>query len=201
MISHKKKFVLITPPKTGSNSLIRTLQSYIEIHKPIHRRGDDFEYTETETDVKESKHKSYEDYHLKINKEYKLYGSIRNPFHRMVSWWRYFLAHRQLTTESYDFTRFLTQSVGARFVNMVDYFSYENEIIVKNFIRLESIQQDFNKFCDDVSIPHTFIERRNEGTFLQNKEEYYSQIYTDVTKKLVETTFKRDLEYFNYSFI
>ena len=198
MISHKKKFVLITPPKTGSNSLIRTLQPYIEIHKTIYRQGDDFEYTETDTDVKECKHNSYEEYQLKINKEYKVYGSIRNPFHRMASWWRHFLVKRQLTVESYDFTQFLTQNYGARFVNMVDYFSHEGEVVVKAFIRLENVQEDFNIFCDDVGISQTFVERRNEGIFIQNKEEYYSQIYNDVTKKLVETIFKRDLEYFNY---
>ena len=119
MISYKNKFILITPQKTGSTSLVTALKDYIVI-KPRQDPGIDgtrgivtvdfesenFDYgDEFNTNyAKHNKLSTYYDgwYTVSALKELNVFpwddmgeigsyfkaGVIRNPFDRIVSWWK-----------------------------------------------------------------------------------------------------------------
>ena len=73
MISHKHKFVLITPPRTASYTIIKDLENVLGEHL--------------------GNHKSIEEYLLKFPdlSDYKFYGSVRDPWSRLLSYWCFFL--------------------------------------------------------------------------------------------------------------
>jgi len=97
MISTKHKFILITPPKTGGQSIINTTLGYLDIKNKSYNRNISSNYIH------------YSDYfgrganHIWIEKIYKNWdknilgnfddyhkiGVIRNPWDRMISWWSF----------------------------------------------------------------------------------------------------------------
>ena len=112
MISYNKKFILITPQKVGSTSLVTALKSYISI-LPRHGLGvmgfqnelfkkENFDYRE-DFGSDYAKHNALHLYYDGWNKikqhkqqggldigemnDYFIAGVIRNPFDRLVSWW------------------------------------------------------------------------------------------------------------------
>ena len=80
MISHSHKFILITPPKTGSTSLVTTLLDCIQTHP---------DRPQTCMELKHKKYGAYSRQNVECTQTYTLYGSVRNPYERMVSWWKY----------------------------------------------------------------------------------------------------------------
>jgi hypothetical protein len=138
MISHSHRFILITPPKTGSTSIAKCLENYIEIYE-VEPKGPlgDFGYTEKPGGVLMSKHKKkkireyFDDYNretvgipnpgskivagtygctlinrsLRVYPTYAKYGLIRNPYERMVSWWKF-------GSKNPDFNQFMSGDGG-----------------------------------------------------------------------------------------
>ena len=73
MISHKKKFILITPPRIASNTLRLALDKYLDEHLGNHCSIDIYKK------------------HLKEKfSDYKIFGTIRNPWSRLLSYWCFF---------------------------------------------------------------------------------------------------------------
>ena len=109
MISYNKKFILITPQKVGSTSLVTALKSYISIlPRPCSSSGlhdfkkENFDYQD-DFEFEYAKHNALHQYYDNWNKvkqqkqqggldigeinDYFIAGAIRNPFDRLVSWW------------------------------------------------------------------------------------------------------------------
>ena len=109
MISYNKKFILITPQKVGSTSLVTALKSYISIlPRPCSSSGlhdfkkENFDYQD-DFEFEYAKHNTLHQYYDNWNKvkqqkqqggldigeinDYFIAGAIRNPFDRLVSWW------------------------------------------------------------------------------------------------------------------
>ena len=92
MISVKNKFIIITPPKTGSVSITTFMMKYINVSNIIQQRSECFDYSDHFS--KTSKHTSIDEMYKKWDEnilgnfnDYQKFGTIRNPWDRLVSWW------------------------------------------------------------------------------------------------------------------
>lgn len=198
MISHKFKFILILPSKTGSTSIVSALQEYIEIKKIIQQRGKGtFDFTEPSDHLnnKLRKHAKLSSYHEDYIREYKLYGVTRNPFDRVASWWRWTLRNKKIDQEKLPFIRFLHTH---RFWStpMTKSFStkHPHKYDLKT-IRFERLSKDFSEFCEDVNIPNIHLSQMNVS-----RHKHYTEYYDDETRQIVAEKHAKDIEYFGYKF-
>jgi|TARA_R110000824_G_scaffold223967_2_gene411644 hypothetical protein len=190
MISHTHKFIIITPPKTGSVSITSSLLKYGDYTKTVRdrRKKDCFDYNDEFG--RESKHTPIrkmhrlwdQDKHGQFNDYYKI-GTVRNPWERVVS------RHSWSRGDNFLFcVRKLTKPC-------CNYFSLNNNIIVNNYIRFESIQQDFDIMCDKIGLPRETLPHRNK-----TKHKHYTEFYNDETRQIVAERFAKDIEHFGYKF-
>ena len=206
MISHKHKFILITPQKTAATSLCYALLKFADVEKIYDHgygpdgwsaKGSDF-YTFDYVDEfsKRSKHTSISQMNKRVNvKEYKLIGSIRNPYDRVVSQWK-MCQRTKGGSDPEDFSSWIRSprpKMGGYM--MKDFFSCGGKVIVDNFIRFENLQEDFNAVCDKIGIPPQKLPKKN-----QTKHKHYAEYYDDESRKYVWKKFRRDINYFGYKF-
>jgi hypothetical protein len=206
MISHKHKFILITPQKTAATSICYALLKFADVKKIYdHGNGPDgwsaqgsdfytFDYVDEFS--KRSKHTSISQMNKRVNvKEYKLIGSIRNPYDRVVSQWKMCQRNKGRSDQE-DFSSWLLSprpKMGGYM--MKDFFSCGGKVIVDNFIRFENLQEDFNAVCDKIGIPRQKLPTKN-----QTKHKHYAEYYDDESRKYVWKKFRRDINYFGYKF-
>lgn len=82
------------------------------------------------------------------------------------------------------------------FNNQTDWILDSNNKKIVNFIgRYENLQQDFNTICDRILIPKKNLNILNKTNHL-----YYKDYYTEKTKKIVESMYLKDINYFKYKF-
>jgi hypothetical protein len=127
-----------------------------------------------------------------------VFSSVRNPFDRAVSGWRYLNSTKgrrfeevllEPPTEGADYRHF-TRPQSAILVD-----PDSNELVVDDLIRYESLQADFRRITAMRGIPTARLRRRNR-TWHRTYRSYYSR----EARELVETLFADDLERFNYAF-
>ena len=184
------KTIFIHVQRTGGSSIIQLLHDY-------------FQYRMKST----TQHGNYqsEDAQL-VNKypNYFLFGYVRNPWDRILSW--YSLIHRDsplpFKQEKKRFEEFLVKfetsikNDNTFHFNQLDYFPNHNEISNEvHILRYENFQSDADKVFRrfDIKIPK--IKRSNN-----TKPKNYRDYYTDIGKKIITENCARDIEYFHYSY-
>lgn len=149
---------------------------------------------------------------------------VRNPFDRLVSWYWMLQMHsfeeenpdvietegdvvhfalrdslRKYTRNFEDFVNLpvLHQSdLFDRFlVNQLDFISGDNGVIVDRVLRFEKLQEDFAGFAEQLGIPGQ-LPHMNKTP----RDADYRKYYNATTKQAVAERFRRDLDYFGYSF-
>jgi hypothetical protein len=195
MISHKYKFILITPPKTGATSISKSLLSVIEVGEIIKQEKqcpNCFDFTEPQEE-KLAKHNSLKDYDEKYINSYTLYGTIRNPYARMVSWWKW-------KRPSKDFKKWVKKAfeenksdrtLGGSCLS----FFLSPHKNVKKYIRCEDMENDYNSFCEELNLPKCPLYHINK-----TKHMPYQDYYDSETRKIVENNWAQDIEHFGYKF-
>jgi hypothetical protein len=195
MVSRKHKFIIVTPPKTGSVSLTFALLDYIKYRRIVKQRPDCFDYSDDFG--KYSKHATLRAIQAKWNRkvygklqDYHLVGTVRNPWDRMVSWWSW------ENTECL-FEDFITQPTKFRAKQLVrDYFTTRKGNVIDTFIRFENMQGDFDEFCGRVGIPKQELPHKNKT----KKRRHYSEYYDDALRDVVASQHAADIEHFGYEF-
>ena len=198
MISHIKKFILILPPKTGGTSLLSALLPYALIYEKFDQSFGGFDYYETPQDSNSNikgKHKPLASYNDFLQ-TYSLFGVVRNPYSRMISWWQFKSAHRNFKDWLIGFGNESKDSAINQFQQMSysDYFCCR-DICVNNFIKTETLQSDFNILCNTIDIPHIQLPRINK-----TNHKHYTEYYDDETREIVAQKYAKDIEYFGYKF-
>ena len=188
MISIKNKFIIVTPPKTGSVSIVTSMLKHIDISNIIQQRPECFDYSDYFN--KMSKHTSINEMYKKWNKNifgdfnhYKKFGTIRNPWDRMVSWWKWENNGRSFSEFIKFPSNFNSKSI------LQDHFSINDKIIIDSYIRFENIQEDFNKVCDEIGIPNKELLHMNKS-----KHKHYREYYNDELKDIIASRYKIEIK-------
>jgi hypothetical protein len=262
MVSHKKKFILVTPQKTGSTSLVTALQDFIsynseQFHRYKHPYAEHPDYHDTHVtangtwgtagsmftfevqnpgkavpcdftkdhfdygddfDMEYAKHAPLYEYYnhwdpIKRAREsgiipnadnmssfddYFVAGVVRNPFDRLISWWRG--SSISSLNSKVSFSQYIHEIKPEpegkaytlwRFFTLTEWPPMKTDYIIK----FENLQDDFDTFCDKVNIPRQTLPHKNKSD-----HKHYTEYYDSVTQKLVEEMYAEDLEYFGYKF-
>lgn len=191
MISHDKKIILITPPKTGGTSILHELLQYSLVYEKFRQKNGGFDYYESLTDKQlkiRAKHKPLHDYKDYVD-TYKLYGVVRNPYSRIVSWWKFRAPKKPFKLWLNTFGKIPFQRMTYK-----DYFQ-SSARHVDNIIHTESLQTDFDNLCDDIDIPRKKLPHKNKTRHI-----HYTEYYDEDTRQIVEEMFEDDIKYFKYKF-
>lgn len=186
LISHKYKFVYFVIAKVGSSSLKKYMK---------HIGGDMV--------VK-----------APLNKDltgYKRFTTVRNPWDRIVSCYvdkknrgmKILNKHKPKGKITFDkfidiISKIPDEESDSHFKSQYATIFTPTEICQYDYIgRFENFENDISKMfgmcgLNDVTLPNPNIGKP--------KKPHYSTFYNDITKKLVENRYKKDIEYFNYDF-
>ena len=150
--------------------------------------------------------------------EHYSFGFVRNPWDRLVSWYVMIRETPQSSpnklwdyvhSNSSTFEEFIlncTESIyddrnGYKYEKsfikpQYDYFTDENGNMITDFIgRFENLQSDFNKVLQKVGLGKYELPHINK-----TRKKDYRIFYTSKTRAIVAERFKKDIEYFGYSF-
>ena len=203
MISIKNKFIVILPPKTGSVSISDALIPYAEIgrinpQRMLDNKVDCFDYSDPFGGA--SKHtplqqmfNQWSDKRFGKFDDYIKVGAVRNPWDRIVSFWKWKnkVLPNPITLEQFINTR----PVMHKAMPMVNYFKVDGKIKVTSFIRMESMQDDFSAMADLIGIDPKELPHLNKS-----KHKDYHEYYTEETKNMVANLYKEDIETFKYTY-
>lgn len=203
MISHSKKFILISPPKTGSVTLSHFFIKYADYSEIIQQEENNFEYLDIgvrDPDCKyqQSKHNKLSAYQdvVDLNDYYKI-GCIRNPYDRMISFWKWSckVSWKNKIFYSWSFPRWLRILKKCPWAKQTycDYFFVNNSMKMNDFIRIEHINEDLKRICAKLDIPY------KEPTITNNTKRKPGKNYLNKKSiKLINEIFLEDFEQFNY---
>lgn len=207
MISHKHKFVFIHIPKTGGTSIGNAFD--VKVTKD----GSSIDYN-----IK-GKHYTALEYRNKFKDELSKYFKftvVRNPWDLVNSLYHYMwhsnYEHprrwRDSTSlplnwslkewiKSKEFSEMGPMHViGIPHRNMLDWIINDNKKLIVNFVcRFETLQEDLNKVCYKIGIPHKKLKHTKK-----TEHKHYCKYYDDDAKNIITKMFKKDIQYFNYKF-
>lgn len=153
---------------------------------------------------------------------------VRNPYDKLVSGFHhlesslsYYQKHKQSFSGKLAFRKILgklsphekicnTDTIlrfqewialgGAETFFDRDRYCINNEVLVDNFIRFESLTEDIAIVCQKLGINFdpNFLPKLKSGNRPKKEVSHY---YNDPTKRAVEKVFKFEIEYFNYNLI
>lgn len=134
--------------------------------------------------------------HASINDLYQVLGNdifsfyffavVRNPYDRAISHSSFVNGINSIPLQLQNFSMPKPQ---------LDYLKLDNEIIVKNIIRFENLQSDFNNVCRDLGLRKTTLLHKKKS-----KEAGHRRYYTDSTKEMIGRMYQDEIEYFGYDF-
>lgn len=154
-----------------------------------------------------SQHGNYlsdEAIHFKKNPDYFVFGFVRNPWERLVSWYSLLYKNQPLPflDEKRRFESFLKsfpqeiENDPYFHLNQLDYFpDPENSSHEVQFCRYENFQEEIINMYSKLGVEKPHFDHVN-GT----QKKPYQDYYTNKTRKFVEENCKRDIEFFDYSF-
>lgn len=201
MIINSQKFIFVHIPKTGGTSVEKLFDSSF------------YGWDEKHNLWKQhcSIHQMQSLYGIDIDNYYK-FSIIRNPWDRAVSdykWWTrpsspFFDFLKSTTLEDYLLIRHgyekinhLRDKTGRadHFYAQYSFIEIDEHNYMDRIIRFENLQQDFNIVCDEIGgrrqqLPHTNKTNR----------QHYSEYYNQKTIDIVSQKYRKDIEYFNYTF-
>lgn len=143
------------------------------------------------------------------------FAFVRNPWDRLVSWWRMIQRNaatgrpmngfqRFILSRASSFEEFLTNCDeeyhdrdGSKWIfrNQLDYIADAGGIMVDFVGRFERLQADFDVVCARLRLPSMQMPHINSSG-----RTHYSEYYSEATAALVAERCARDIEAFGYSF-
>jgi hypothetical protein len=126
------------------------------------------------------------------------FTTVRNPFDRLISSWKYLSATRNRTLEDvlrnppqdgHDY-RHLTRPQTAILVDE------DGELIADFVIRYEALQEGYDQVCDLIGKSRMILPVANTT----KRDRDYRTYFNPVTRRLAEDHFKDDLNAFGYEF-
>lgn len=190
IISHELKFIFIHVHRTGgttvSNILLTQLKGKVKT-RPQHENARTADCALIE---------KYKDYFI--------FGFVRNPWERMLSWYSLINKHdmRSIAEKKKDFENFLENNLAFKLLdnsfhyNQLDYFTNaNNEMLGSKMFRYEHFENELKELFKLLAIAETDIPVIND-TSPKNYRDYY----TEKSIALINEKCKKDIDYFGYRF-
>ena len=182
VVCEQPKFLYMKPGKTAGTSILR-----MGLEK---RLPGIFHYKDHP--------EQFEDWINRITDEdlqkYFIFSVVRNPWDRLVS----VAAYSKVPFEEFinNFDEYLKDyRIRMHSLPLSIYTHCNEEPFVDFFCRFECLQPDMNLVFDRLG-----LERENLSFVNRSKHKHYSLCYTDTAKQLVESIYRKDIEYFGYTF-
>ncbi|EOW9364545.1 sulfotransferase family 2 domain-containing protein [Vibrio cholerae] len=126
------------------------------------------------------------------------FSVVRNPWDLQVS--NYFYARQRKEHYFHDFMmrfkcfdEYIEWRCTDGFEPQISMLTDNNKkIIVDSILRFESLDVEFNQICANIGI------KLNLNKLNTSKHDYYKNYYSDFSKKLIESSFKCDIDAFGY---
>jgi len=200
-ISDSKRVVFVHLPKTGGASLEAVLDAIPDARGPMYRRHDTLmQILWTEPELT----------------SYWIFGFVRNPWARMVSWWSMIDEARKSAeagnkanqrkfrdypvwkqVKDYDFETFVMrgpEEVLRLRIPQIEVLTAGDR--QADFIgRTENYAEDVNKVREQLGLPLEELPHRHRGSHA-----HYREYFTPATRDRVADIFRKDLDEFGYEF-
>jgi len=193
----EKKFIFVHPPKCAGTSVREILRKEINStqgsvyepkpHWPLQNWVDHIKHTHNLT--------SFD------RKEWFIFGVVRNPFDRVVSYHEHIIRHNKRNPNS-RFKEWVKTDLSNSFFtkehNFMNMFKYNKEIVCDYFVRQENMENDVKVLFERLNIQDYELLHIKHKT--KRKDDDYRSFYDEETKKIVYDCFRDDIEYFGYEF-
>jgi hypothetical protein len=128
------------------------------------------------------------------------FGFVRNPWDWQVSLYHYMRKekthYQHNLIKKMDFEAYLDWRVKHDRHLQKDFFTdKKNNLIVDYIGKIENLREDFQQVCSRVNLVGIDLPHIN-----RSNHKGYKTYYNDRLVKLVESNFKEDIEFFNYTF-
>ena len=174
MISHKHKFIFVHISKTGGTSIRNAMTgNYDELHDPHH------------SGISRIK----ENLSDEIFQSYFKFGTVRNPWEREVSRYKFLGNNKNLPESRYcqgSFKKYLSKFIELGYVNYEN-LKIDDNIGVDYVMKFENLQEDFNVVCDKIGIPHRQLPH-------QNKTKQNTNITPNTTMKKQSKSLRKNMQ-------
>ena len=182
IVCEQPKFVYMKPAKTAGTSILRIgLEKRVPGIFHYKDRPEQFEQWISQITDED------------LN-EYFIFSVVRNPWDRLVS----VAAHFKIPFKEFvdNFDEYLQNyMIQMHSLPLSTYTHFDKKQFADFYCRFECLQPDMNLVFDRLG-----LEREKLGFVNQSKHAHYSSYYTDTARKLVESVYQKDIEYFGYMF-
>jgi len=207
LISHKHKFIFLKPGKVAGTSTEIYFEKYCysSIDQWSQPDGDICDMYDGESGIvgerspnttsKWTNHMNAREIKNKIGKEiwdtYYKFGPIRNPFSRLVSYYKFFSYNNKMNFS--EFCSLPTSRQGG----LLYYFYDLDKEKYDAFIKMENTNNDIQKVCNNLNLSEVdTLEKRK----MRSDNKHYTEYYDDETRDIVAEKYAKDIEYFGYKF-
>jgi hypothetical protein len=212
VISYRHKWIYLHPPRTGGSAIELALKPYSD-DMVIEADGFavPFLFDRERNPVKHEKLSYYFSTLGDRIYNYYIFITIRNPWDRAVSQWKFNTTVKNGFTyqPKLKFDTFVKRG-RVKWTDLETGFRKWERVprpIVPRFLRLPvpfpkihfveyaRLQEGFNKVCEDIGVPQ--IELPLSGA---TEHDHYSTYYTDELRGIIARRFARDIRRFGYKF-
>ena len=211
VISDKDKLIYIYIPKVACSSIKKSLLPLFDFDEKCNPHSTVFPTKPT--------------WEILTDKNYFTFTFVRNPWDRLVSFYRdkiegvYNMGDINFYRHHFGprFYRGMTFDELARLICKIpdsisdihfrsqNCFLIHNKKLLPDFVgRYENLEDDFNRLCHmrglSLTLPHIFNNVPKNKLKIQWKKTDYKTYYTEELKELVGERYRKDIEYFNYTF-
>ena len=207
MISIKHRFLFVHIPNTGGNNIQKALSLFskdkLEKNQEFHDGKERFGLENA--GLKYHKHSILNEYKRVLPEI--IYNSltkftvVRNPWDRMIS--RYFSPHKgRMEFDKEVFKRIIYQSHPIEFyVNSNPKWLrfFPNNPLKRSdidcFLKFEDLEEEFLRICSVLGLKDVSLEKLNKSERID-----YRYYYDNSLKDMVNKKFKKEIDFFEYTF-
>ena len=181
-INHKHKFIFIHIPKNAGTSIRNSFQIEGYDKKVVNKPYPHNSCSEIKNYCGDLTWETF----------YK-FAVIRNPYERMVSYYHFHKSPQYrfaALANRYTFSDWLVKGLDN---NLKKTQSDYLDIKINQIGRVETLQEDFDLFCDLIRIPSYTLPKYNVS-----KHEHWETYYSDEDKEIVYGIFQDDFDRFGF---